>query len=237
VKADEYVAVFGLAREAPTVADCGRTMDESVGKFKDALKALGVPPEQIYVDFVGQTEVFGYEVEGNIAREKRVGFELKKNASIHYKDPALLDRLVVAAAGVNVHDLIKVDYVVNNVPAIQDRLAEAAAAVIKRKTARYERLLGVKLKAPAQIIADRSGTYQPSEQYDSYTAFVAEDISHPVAQRDLFVQSARKTRTFFFNGLGADGFDEVINPVVVEPVVQFTQYLKVKYEVEQSPAR
>jgi hypothetical protein len=26
----------------------------------------------------------------------------------------------------------------------------------------------------------------------------------------------------------------VINPVVIEPVVQFTLYLRVKYEVEQS---
>jgi hypothetical protein len=45
------------------------------------------------------------------------------------------------------------------------------------------------------------------------------------------VQSARKSRTFFFNALDADGFDQVINPVVIEPVVQFTLFLKVKYEI------
>jgi hypothetical protein len=47
------------------------------------------------------------------------------------------------------------------------------------------------------------------------------------------VQRARKSRTFFFNPLNADGFDAVINPIVIEPVVQFTLYLRVKYEVEQ----
>jgi len=32
--------------------------------------------------------------------------------------------------------------------------------------------------------------------------------------------------------LNADGFDHVTNPIVIEPVVQFTLYLKVKYEIE-----
>ena len=40
-----------------------------------------------------------------------------------------------------------------------------------------------------------------------------------------------------FNGLDGDGFDQVINPVVIEPVVQFTLYLKVKYEVEQMKSK
>jgi len=48
---------------------------------------------------------------------------------------------------------------------------------------------------------------------------------------------ARKSRTFFFNALDADGFDQVVNPVVIEPVVQFTLYLKVKYEMEQTKTK
>jgi len=46
------------------------------------------------------------------------------------------------------------------------------------------------------------------------------------------VQSPRKSRTFYFNPLSADGFDRVIDPVVLEPVVQFTLYLKLRYELE-----
>ncbi|CAN5768289.1 hypothetical protein BH23PLA1_BH23PLA1_29450 [soil metagenome] len=60
--------------------------------------------------------------------------------------------------------------------------------------------------------------------------------SAPLRQR-YTIQNARKSRTFFFNALDADGFDDVIDPVIVEPVVQFTLYLKVKYEVEQIKAR
>ena len=46
------------------------------------------------------------------------------------------------------------------------------------------------------------------------------------------VQSLRKSRTFYYNPLTADGFDRVIEPVILEPVVQFTLYLKLKYEIE-----
>jgi hypothetical protein len=46
------------------------------------------------------------------------------------------------------------------------------------------------------------------------------------------VQSLRKSRTFYYNPLTADGFDRVIEPVVLEPAVQFTLYLKLKYEIE-----
>lgn len=237
VKADEYVALFGIAREGESVADAGRKTDATVRGFTDALKPLGVGKDDVHVDFVGQTKVYGFEVTGDIAREKLVGFEHKKNVSVRYKDPAVLDKLLVAAAGVEVYDLIKVDYVVVDTRAVQDKLAAAAAAVVKRKKARYETLLGIKLGPPGQVFAERSGVYQPAVLYDSYTAFGAEEMSNGVDRQRYATRTARKTRTSFFNGLDADGFDEVINPVVVEPVVQFFYYLKLKFEVEQARAR
>ena len=76
----------------------------------------------------------------------------------------------------------------------------------------------------------------PTGMYDSYTAFETEHVGMPANRERLTTQTARKSRTFFFNGLDADGFDAVINPVMIEPVVQFTLYLKVKYEVKQIKA-
>ena len=61
----------------------------------------------------------------------------------------------------------------------------------------------------------------------------SEDVSPDYYRERYTIQRARKSRTFFFNPLTAAGFDAVINPVVIEPVVQFTVYLKLKYEIEQ----
>lgn len=234
VKADEYVAVFGIAQEGATVAECNQKMDATVNAFSGELRQLGIAPEDFFVDFATQTKIYGYQVTGSIAKERLVGFELKKNISIHYRAKLLLDKLIIAASRAKIFDLIKVDYLVKDTAAVQDRLMEEAARIIKLKAARYEKLLGLKLQPLPQVYAEKPSVYFPAEMYDSYTAQESEEMSSDSDRQKYTIQGARKSRTFFFNPLNADGFDSVINPVVIEPVVQFTLYLKVKYELGQS---
>jgi uncharacterized protein YggE len=232
VRADEFVATFSVAEEAEDVESCQAKMDATIAALTEAFKPLGVGPGDLFVDFAAQTKVYEYKVEGNLAREHLAGFELKKTVAVRYRDKALIDRLVVAASRAKVYDLIKVDYVVTDLAPIQERLAEAAAAVVKAKAARHERLLGIKLRAVPQVYAERSSTYFPTGMYDSYTAGESEAVSGGPDRSRTTVQSLRKSRTFYFNPLNADGFDRVIDPVVLEPVVQFTLFLKLKYEIE-----
>jgi uncharacterized protein YggE len=230
VKADEYVAIFGISQEGATMEECSREMDTAIGAFSADLKQLGVGAKDIFVDFVVQNRIYGFEVNNDVAREKLTGFEVKKNISIHYGDKSLLDKLISAASRSRIFDLIKVDYIVRDIGAVHTKLMEDAARVIKMKTANHERLLGIKLRQPAQVYAEKYSSYFPSEMYDSYTAYESEDVSTNYYRQKFTVQGARKNRTFYFNALNAKSFDHVINPVVVEPVVQFTLYLKVKYE-------
>jgi uncharacterized protein YggE len=233
VKADEYVAIFGVNQECATVPECNQQMDATVAGFATELGRLGVGKDDVFVDFAAQNKIYSYQVTGSVAKQRLSGFELKKNVAVHYKDKLLLDRLVIAASRSNIFDLIKVDYLVRDPASVQDRLMEEAARIIKQKVARYERLLAIHLQPPAQVYAERHSIYFPTEMYDSYTAYESDDVSPDYYREKYTVQSARKTRTFFFNPLKADGFDTVVNPVVIEPVVQFTLYLKMKYEIEQ----
>jgi uncharacterized protein YggE len=231
VKADEYVAVFGLAQEGASVEEANEKMAATVKVFTDALKALKVRDGDIYVDFITQPKIYGYEIADSVAREKLTGFELKKNVSVHYTDRDFLDKLVAAAAKAQIYDLIKVDYVVKDINAVQDKLMVEASGVIKQKIARYEKQLGIKVEPPAEVYAERPAIHYPTEMYDSYTAAESEPATRLANPQKYTVQQARKSRTFFFNALDGNGFDKVINPLVTEPVVQFTLYLKVKYEV------
>ncbi len=233
VKADEFVATFGVAVEADTVEACQEKMNAAIAAFTEALKPLGISPEALFVDFTAETKVYDYKVEGSLAREHLAGFELKKTVAVRYRDKALIDRLVVAASRAKVYDLVKVHYVVTDLAPIQERLAEAAAAVIKAKAARHERLLGIKHHAPPQVYAERTSAYFPTEMYDSYTAGESQAVSGGPDRARTTVQSLRKSRTFYYNPLSADGFDRAIDPVVLEPVVQFTLYLKLRYELEK----
>ena len=233
VRADEHVAVFGVMQECTVVPECTQKVDAAVAEFTAGLRGLGVAAEDVFVDFTAQNRIYGYELSERLAKEKLVGFELKKNVSVRYKERLLLDRIVVAASRAGIFDLIKVNYVVRDTAAVHSRLAEEAARIVKEKAARHERLLDVKFRRPPQIYAERPSIYFPTEMYDSYTAAESENINQPYYDRQqVTVQNARKSRTFYFNPLDADNFDLVLNPVVLEPVVQFTYYLKVKYDLE-----
>lgn len=235
VKADRYVVTYGIAHEGKTLAECSQKMDETVSAFRKSLAELGVAEEDVYVDFITQNRIYGYEVKGDILQEGLEGFEFKKNVIINYEDDALLDKLTLAAAEHKIYDLIKVDYIVSDLAAVQDKLMDEASAVVKRKVSRYEKLLGVKLRAPAQVIAEKSAVHYPTRMYDSYQAHEAQNVQANYSQRNRYtVVNARKSRTFYFNALDGDGYDKVVNPVVTEPVVQCTLYLKMKYEVEQN---
>ena len=233
VLADEHVAVFAVAQECAAVAECNQKVDAVTGQFAGELKQLGVRAEDVFIDFAAQNKIYGFAVEGTVARERLVGFELKKNVSVRYRDKAMLDKLVLAAARARIFDLVKVDYVVTNAAAVQNKLAEEAARVVREKAARYERLYGIRLAQPPQIYAERASTYFPTEMYDSYVAHESESVDADDYRRKYTVHNARKGRTFFFNALNGDGFDAVLNPVVIEPVVQFTLYMRVRYEIEQ----
>lgn len=231
VKADEFVAVFGLSLDGPTVLDCNQKMDAVIREFSEACQPLGIGANDLFVDFVAQNRTYGYRVEGTVAKEELTGFELKKNVSLHYHDRLLLDKLVIAASRSRIYDLIKVDYIVKDPQAVQNRLVEEAAAILKQKAARYEKLLGTRLLPAPQVYAEKPSIYYPAQMYESYVAYEGERLERDSYRSKYLVQDLRKGRTFFFNPLSGDGFDSVINPVVLEPVVQFTLYLKVKFDL------
>lgn len=235
VVADQYVAVFGLSEEGTTLGDARQKINAKIAQFSGELKKLGVNDKSMFVDFVAQNRIYGYVVEGEFAKEQLVGFEIKSNLSVHYSSRTFLDKAIAFAAQAEIFDLVKVDYIVTNTAAVQNRLMDEAARVLRQKASNHQKLLGAKFKPSVQVYAEKYGSYYPTDMYDSYTAFEAEDVSSNYNRQKFIVQGARKNRTFYFNALDASSFDKVINPAVIEPVVQFTLYVKVKYELAQTP--
>jgi uncharacterized protein YggE len=234
VFADEYLAVFAVSQEGKSPLECNQQMDAVLRQFTEGLKPLGIGSNDLFADFIAQEKIYDYHIQDNVAKEELAGFELKKNVSIHYRDKALLDQLVIAASREKIYDLIKVDYIVKDPGPIQSRLMEEAAGVVKRKASEYDQLFGIALSSPPQVCANKANIYYPSEMYDAYTAYESERASVP--SRDA-VHDLRKTHTFYFNPLNANGFDRVINPVVAEPVVQFTLYLKLRYDIDSKKSQ
>jgi uncharacterized protein YggE len=228
VKADEYVAVFGLSQEGRTIQECSQKINTQIENFVGELKNVGAQVDA-EVDNTTQTRTYDYQITGNAANEKAAGFIVKKTVSFHFKEKELMSKLMAAGAKSGVYDMIKVDYVVNDAAAVREKLFEESVRIIKEKAGRYDKLLGLKFRSQLQVVQENYNTIFPTEAYDSYTAFETGRVSESALSDRNRVKEARKNETFFFNAQDPGNFDYVINPVVTEPVVQFSLYLQIKY--------
>ena len=197
VRADEFVAVFGVLQEGETIAECSRKVDAAIKQFTDEVKTIGIGDGACFVDFIAQNKIYGYEVAGDIAREKLVGFELKKNVSIHYKDTALLEKIVLGRVSLaNLRSdqgrLHRLEQGCNSGQAHgrggPDHQAQGEPI---RKAARYQ---------TATTSTDLCGKSPPSiirpGMYDSYMAFESEHVGVPVSRPGMMTRPpARAARS------------------------------------------
>jgi uncharacterized protein YggE len=222
----EYIAVFGLAQEAEKVNDANKKLQDQISAFQRSLASLGVRPEDTYVDFVSQNRVYDFAPKGSTAREKLAGFQIKENLMVRYRDHTLLDKIVPLAAQSGIFDLIKVDYVTPDLASVRAQMTAESQRIIKEKEDAYAKL-GIKL-TPVSVAVEAFETFQPSEAYNSYRAFETGSVDD-----NYRVVEQRKNSTLYFDALSPGKFDAVITPIELEPRVQATYYLRIKYFVSE----
>ena len=69
VKADAYVAVFGVVQEGPTSAESNTKLDTQINGFMKDLDVLGVKKGDVFVDFINQNKVYDYTTSANAVTE------------------------------------------------------------------------------------------------------------------------------------------------------------------------
>lgn len=227
---DEFVAVFSVAQEGATAAESNLKVNTQIEQFLEAIGKLGVSRSNTFVDFITQNRVYNFTPasDGTI-RERMSGFETKKTVATRYRDRNVLEKLVAAAAQASIFDLIKVDYVITDMGKIRSRLFEEASRVVKQKEENYVRSLGLKLKRDA-IFQETYNTYYPAELYQTYNAYESGAVETNYESRTRVVRE-RKSSTSYLEPLDQSMFDAVIGPSGIEPLVQCTLLLKVRYSL------
>ncbi|EAY26480.1 SIMPL domain-containing protein [Microscilla marina] len=234
VEADEFVAVFGLSEEAPSVKACNEKITQRLQGFVQKLKGLGIRQDDYYIDMVTQNQVYGYSFDSDkkVATEKTEGFELKKNIAIRYKDDKLLNKMLQLAAQYGIYDLIKVDYLKYNQAPIYKELWKEALKVIEQKKGVYLEVTGVKLWDKSKILSERFGAYLPGQMYQSYTAFQSASVSSPSYSRRNFTRiDKRKLKTVYYDPPNFSKYDKVLNNNPVKPMLQFHLQVTIEYDV------
>ena len=145
---------------------------------------------------------------------------------IRYKDHTLLDKIVPVAAQAGIFDLIKVDYVTEDLSPVRAQMTAESQKIIKEKEAAYAKL-GIKL-TPVSVAAEAFDTFQPAEAYNSYRAFETGTVDD-----NYRLVEQRKNSTLYFDALSPGKFDAVVTPLGLESRVQATYYLRLKYFVSE----
>jgi uncharacterized protein YggE len=227
VKPDAFVVVFGIQQEGTTPADSNSKLVARLDQFQSSLGASGVKADDIFVDFITQNKVYDYKAQGNDVIETQSGFETKKTIAVRYKNRDVFEKIVAEAAKVQIFDLIKVDYVVSDFDAVRARLFDEAVKILKSKEQKYSSMLGVTLK-PLGVASEKYDAFYPSEEYQKYQAYES-GSAYNSNNRGVTI-SARKASTFYYEPMTGENFDKMIGLLGIEPLVQFTLYLRMDYD-------
>lgn len=237
VKADAFVAVFNVSQTAETMPEVQRLTDERIGAVRRELQSVnGV--QQVFVDMLSLVPVYELEEDKKIFSkntydELPAGFELQKNIHIRYEDPDVLDELVLLCGRQEIYDLVKVDYYVEHFQDYYDTLRTACYAFLDRRLKEYQSR-GIELDTSRVLVAEQSDYSQPVERYQDYSAFITNSYQGKNQHKE--VQRQRKKITKYYQPITYKGYDIVIHPEIVQPVLQFTFNLKAKYQSPRSPS-
>ena len=233
--ADRYIAVFGVSQEAGTAESANSQINNRIAAFRRSLYQIGIAEEDVFVDLITQTRVYDFKmIDATTAKEKVTGIELKKNIHVSFKQMDMLEEMMLAASREGIFDIVKVDYVLSNADEIYREMQTAALTIIKNKKEFYMMLEEKKYAGNPFIVKFEKGVVQPLHSYKNYTAHETNyiDFRPGSKSKDNLVKiSARRMKTFYFDPLPEEQYDSVINAHSVEPTVQLTLKLQVRYDV------
>lgn len=231
VEANDFVVTFNLVQVAESVDSTNQIMNRKVSNFQQELNKIGIGPNEIKVDMISLVPKYDIQVDKKLFsktyNEVPAGFELQKNVSVHYKKSEKLDEIILSASKLEIYDLVKVDYYLSDNQVPLDTIRNRCLKEVKTKIKSYE-MIGFKMDTMAKVMADHFKTVYPPTRYYRYAACSKPSL-HAAKKKESTVNEIPKVISQYYSGVDYDQYDIVINPVIVEPVVQVSYTITVKY--------
>lgn len=236
-RATSYMAIFTMLQVGKTADETNTALNTRLNSFLSDLRGLGIPAEDVYVDMVNFLPKYEFDASKKIFSKKTLteipkGFELQKNVHIRYAKPAVLDQIVSAAAKQEIYDIVKVDYFVKNQQQVYQELRTLSFEYLDKIKESYAKM-GIHLDSAYTITAENAWVAYPANRYESYQAFSTQslDVSE---KNNSVVQPADKPTLRFYNAVAGNDYDIVVNPEILEPAVQFSYNLAVRFKMPEA---
>ena len=147
------------------------------------------------------------------------------------KPNRLAEKLLSVAAQDSIFDLVKVDYIIEDISKIYDSMFLDIEEIIAKKKNRYVKLTNMQLKPQAQIYSESFNAYYPSELYKSYKAYTQNQYTNSYHTRDI--KTLHKFQTFYYEHPKIVNLDKEIFYSGVEPTIDVVLEVQVKYYLEK----
>lgn len=235
VKADAYTAIFSTTQTGKTTKEVNEIIDQRITNALHEIKLKkGV---ETFVDMISFVPVYEYETEKKVFNRKTynevpAGFELKKNIHIKYTDPNQLNEFIAILSANEIYDLVRVDYFSNTLETIKKEMMNKAKLLIQEKIKNYEMLLGETFTNTEKKITDDYLVNLPVEMYKSYEAYNSSSLNLKKAAN---INQVSKSVTLYYQPVFNKEFDFVLNPTVLEPVIQIQYEVKIAINREKKP--
>lgn len=237
IKANSYVAIFSVTQVGKTTEEVYELLDKRINPVLTEIKQKkGV---ETYADMISFVPVYEIEVEKKLFSKKTYneipkGFELKKNIHIKYSDPNQLNDFIGLLSNQEIYDLVRVDYFSDSIESVKKELMNKAKNIFQEKIKIYETLLGASFDSFEKRINDGFNVMLPVEMYKSYEAFSSSSLN---AKKSAKVNTFDKSTTLYYQPIIDKEFDFVINPVILEPVIQVMYEFKIVINREKKPTQ
>jgi hypothetical protein len=229
VKADGYVAIFSVSQAGTTASEVNQLIEERINLVLTSCKSItGI---STYVDMISFVPFYETESVKKIFSKKTYnevpkGFEVKKNLHIKYSNSNLLNKLISLCSQAEIYDLVRVDYFSDSIAIKKRALMTKANSLLQERMKNRVSIMGIDLANYDKYMAEDYKVVFPVEMYTAYQAYATNSLAFKGLGT---VQEATKSTTYYYKPYFDKDFDFVINPQIMEPVIQVVYELKVNY--------
>ncbi len=227
VNATTYTAIFNVSQIGPSAEKTNALMKQRIDSIKMRLNAKGITQKDFAIDVISFIPVYEVEVTKKLFSktytEVPKGFELQQNIHIQFTKTNQFESILEACAKSEVYNLVKVDYFIKDIQAVYKNLQDKLLSLIEDKKAYYA-ALGFDLSQYDVAIADDKYCYFPKDFYQSYQAY--NSVSFDALKKGKAITTAKKQTSYYYQPLTYERYDVVINPSILEPVVQIGMNIK-----------
>ena len=238
VQATTYTALFNVSQIGPTADSTNLLINQRIDKIKSALKSIGIIEDDFAIDVISFVPNYEIEVQKKLFSKTYTevpnGFELQQNLHIQFTKTSQFETILTACAKSEIYNLVKVDYYIENIADVYKNLQTQLLKLIEDKKAYYKEL-GFDLANYNIAIADDQYCYFPKDFYQSYQAF--NSVSFEAIKKKKGVTNVKKQTSYYYQPLSYENFDVVVNPSILEPVVQIGMNIRLQYTPKPNEAK